>query len=1170
MVRRGFGCRAPAAVSSVASSTKLGSHCRAKFARLLLTTGVVSVGLSLASFDAAAVTGCTGTTAITCTSIGNNYTSGIPFTTNTLDLTLIVQGDVVVTSTAAGVKIGNSDTDNDIFIDLYSGALITTTGSSISGIRVDDAASVYLNSSAQITTSGSDAEGVFIDDTTGNVTVITAGEITTNGTKSRGVLVSDTVGDVTIISSSNITTKSNVSAAYGSGIWVSKGSGDVSVTSTGDIETYGGRSRGILVTDSGNVTVNSSGDITTHFNSNYNAGILTARNDSVDVTATGTITTAGSPGIEIATTYGDVSVTLSGDIIAGTSFTSLPTATSNSRGISVDNSAGAVDVYLSQDSSITTYGASAHGVYVDDTVGNVAIDLRGAITTNGNSSRGVYVTDTGGDVTILHSGTIATAGTGAAAIRAENTSGDVIIQSSGSVVTSGDSSSGIEVDITDGAVDVYLSQGSGITTYGANAHGVYIEETIGNVTVDLRGAITTNGNSSRGVYATDTTGNVTISHYGSIATAGTGAAAIRAENTSGDVIIQSSGSVATSGDSSSGIEAVNTTGSVDISSTGTIATSGAAAHGIYVYLAGPTSVEVTGTIAAGGSGSDGIQLKDVGTAEVDISGSVSGGSGTGAGLRLSSLASTDTPTVAIRGSLGALSDIAIVDGDDAVTINNSGTITGTVDLGSGDDVLNNESSGTWYLRSGDNAAVADFGAGTDSVVNNGTLRQLKGTQLSWQGSLTNLESFTNSGTIDLADGHAGDTLSISGNFVSNGGTLKLDTVLDDGATPQTDMLQLDTVTRFNGPTHIQIQNVGGQGSQTSGNGIQIVDVVTSSVSDAFDLAKRTILGAYEYTLAQVGQDWYLQSGVFEGTAEYPAVASGAVLAWKADLGFLHNRLRGSSWDSGGGQPRIEPVAYTGDTAQKTGPWFNVLGAGQSVSSDAAYKQRITKLEAGFDGEIETGRSRIVLGAFAGMGQHEQNFTDSTSKTTSDSALAGAYGKYRWGGFYGDGILKYEHHWADFSGAATDDQQTAFGLNLFGLSLESGYRLTGRYFYVQPHAGVDYVHAKADSFEDASGATVELSDGDSLAGEVGARVGMPLPHGELYVDAGIAHEFLGEMQADVSGLTFSNDLPGTVALVSAGLTMRAAEDRLLLTLETGYAMGPDAEEFTATGNFWIKF
>jgi hypothetical protein len=900
MVRRGFGCRAQAAVSSIENSNKPASLSRTKFTRLLLTTAVVSVGLSLAPFDAAAVTGCSGTTTITCTSSGNNYTTGIPYTTNTLDLTLIVQGSVVVTSNAAGVRIGNSDADNDIIIDLYSGALITTTGSSISGVRVDDAASVYLNSSAQITTSGSDAEGVFIDDTLGNVTVITAGDITTIGTKSRGVLVSDTLGNVTITSSSDITTTSNVSTAYGSGIWVSNGSGDVSVTSTGDIVTYGGRSRGILVTDSGDVTINSSGDVTTRFNSIYNAGILTARNDSVDVTAAGTITTAGSPAIDINDTYGDVSVALTGDIIAGTSFTSLPTTTSNARGIDIEDSDGAVDVNLSQDSSITTYGASAHGIVIDqtgtaggsdyvyvnaagnistsgdlssgiyiaNTIGNVAIELRGAVTTSGSYSRGVDVTNTTGNANISLSGNITTYGTSANGIRAKDTSGDIVIQSSGSVITSGASSSGIDVEDTDGIVDVYTSQGSSITTYGGSAHGIYVDDSTGKVSITMRGAITTNGNSSRGVYVTDTGGDVAISHSGSIATAGTGAAAIRAEKTGGDVVIGSSGSVVTSGGSSSGIEVIDTTGSVDISSTGTITTSGAASHGIYVNLAGQATVDVAGTIDATGSGSDGIQLKDAGTVDVDISGSVSGGSGTGAGLRLSSFASTDTPTVAIRGSLGALSDIAIVDGDEAVTINNSGTITGTLSLGGGNDVLNNESNGTWYLRSGDNAAIADFGAGTDSVVNSGTLRQLKGTQVSWQGSLTNLESFTNSGAIDLADGHAGDTLSISGNFVSDGGTLRIDTVLDDGATPQTDMLQLNTVTTSNGPTHIQIENVGGQGSQTTGNGIQIVDVVTSSVSDAFDLAKRAILGAYEYTLAQVGQDWYLQSGIFEGTAEY--------------------------------------------------------------------------------------------------------------------------------------------------------------------------------------------------------------------------------------------------------------------------------------------------------------
>jgi outer membrane autotransporter protein len=346
-------------------------------------------------------------------------------------------------------------------------------------------------------------------------------------------------------------------------------------------------------------------------------------------------------------------------------------------------------------------------------------------------------------------------------------------------------------------------------------------------------------------------------------------------------------------------------------------------------------------------------------------------------------------------------------------------------------------------------------------------------------------------------------------------------------------------------------------------------VATSSSSDAFDLADRIILGAYEYNLAEVGQDWYLQSGVFEGTAEYPALVSGAMMAWQADLGFLHNRLRGLSWNEGR-EARIEPVAWTGNSTQKIGPWFNMLGASQNISADAAFKQKITKLEAGLDGEIETVRGRLVLGAFAGMGQHEQDFTDSTSKTATDSAVTGAYGKYRHGGFYGDGIAKYEHHWADFSGAATNDRQTPFDLDLFGLSLETGYRIAGRHFYLQPHAGADYVYAQAGSFEDASGTTIDLNNSDSLSGELGARFGAALPHGEFYLDAGVSHEFLGEMQADVSDITLSDELPGTVGLLSAGLTTRAAEDKLLLTLETGFAKGAEAEEFTATGNFWVKF
>src|SRR5688572_12909881 len=56
------------------------------------------------------------------------------------------------------------------------------------------------------------------------------------------------------------------------------------------------------------------------------------------------------------------------------------------------------------------------------------------------------------------------------------------------------------------------------------------------------------------------------------------------------------------------------------------------------------------------------------------------------------------------------------------------------------------------------------------------------------------------------------------------------------------------------------------------------------------LGKRVIVGAYEYELEQVRLDWYLQSDLFEGAADYPAVVAGAMLAWHADLSALHNRL----------------------------------------------------------------------------------------------------------------------------------------------------------------------------------------------------------------------------------------------------------------------------------------
>ena len=167
---------------------------------------------------------------------------------------------------------------------------------------------------------------------------------------------------------------------------------------------------------------------------------------------------------------------------------------------------------------------------------------------------------------------------------------------------------------------------------------------------------------------------------------------------------------------------------------------------------------------------------------------------------------------------------------------NNGTITGFVQFTGGDNsILNN---GMFNLRhfadtTGDGVrdtlrvAIADLGTGpNNSFTNNGTLALPAVTGATTldstgqylplgnpnnamalggplQGHLIGVTTFTNSGIIDLQSNPvAGDVLVITGarqagvpgtgTFISNGGTLKLDTVLNEGgAATRSDTLVVD-------------------------------------------------------------------------------------------------------------------------------------------------------------------------------------------------------------------------------------------------------------------------------------------------------------------------------------------------------------------------------------------
>jgi len=418
--------------------------------------------------------------------------------------------------------------------------------------------------------------------------------------------------------------------------------------------------------------------------------------------------------------------------------------------------------------------------------------------------------------------------------------------------------------------------------------------------------ITTVGGNGSGIFATSGSGSIIVNASGPINTTnGSNAVGILAD--SGTLLTQTGGLL--SDTTTRRQSPTPTTGSVQVNATN-VSTLGQFGTGISATAG---SGGVTVNILPGGSVMGGWQ------ADLTSVGSTYGLPA--AGVILSSTGGTATLTN--DGSIGALSDRAVA-GDPQVI--NNGTITGFVQFTGGDNsILNN---GLFDLRhfadtNGDGVrntlrvAIADLGAGlNNSFTNNGTLALPAVTGATTldstgqylplgnpnnamalggplQGHLIGVTTFTNSGTIDLQSNPvAGDVLVITGarqagvagpgTFISNGGMLKLDTVLNEGGPVAThsDTLVVDgTSVGLGGATNMSIRNAGGAGALTVGDGILVVQVLdpNRSAAGVFALAGEVRGGAFDYDLFHGGvggsnpSDWFLRSTFTVGPPIEPPV-----------------------------------------------------------------------------------------------------------------------------------------------------------------------------------------------------------------------------------------------------------------------------------------------------------
>lgn len=305
-------------------------------------------------------------------------------------------------------------------------------------------------------------------------------------------------------------------------------------------------------------------------------------------------------------------------------------------------------------------------------------------------------------------------------------------------------------------------------------------------------------------------------------------------------------------------------------------------------------------------------------------------------------------------------------------------------------------------------------------------------------------SLSNSGTVSLLGSTPGSSLTVTGAYVGNNGTLRVGAALN--ATGPADRLVLDGAgASASGYTTVQVTNLGGLGALTTGAGIEVIaarngaTTTAQTTRDAFTLAGGHVdAGAFEYQLQAAdqngaGESWYLRSHSTVVTpvdptappkatpepvqeapryrAEVPMFAALPAQLRQADmamLGNLHRRI-------GDDDARVPGVEIGERRA-----WARLIGADLDVRQEGTVSQasngHLQGLQAGTDlfaMPASHWRAGIYVGQMDGDADVSGLARDgwgAVGKTDLRSRYVGAYATYSAPtGFYADAVLQYGRH-----------------------------------------------------------------------------------------------------------------------------------------------------------------
>lgn len=879
-------------------------------------------------------------------------------------------------------------------------------------------------------------------------------------------------------------------------------------------------------------------------------------------------------------------------------------------GISMQGKYGSVaaSIFVDNTKITTSNGAGISAMSGKLTVNN--FDIRAGWNANTNApttSRGAYgINANSNSDTTLTNGRIETWGDYGNGIFAANNSSDtsqVKLRVDGvDIVTHGINATGIEnINVRS------VINGGSIHTYGLGGHGVGASN--GGVGgwapshVTLTGTkIKTEGESGYGLVATTMS---TIDGRGlTIDTSGTSAIGARSHGT-GRVTLSGGTSITTAGDYAHGA-AVTFGSHMDISDT-SIVTTGENAAGI--YLVGYNTPENVTPVTKH------INSVDVANSTINVS--------RGPALRVggggSSTFNLKNTSVSGKGDDALLFSSADYIYDDGTNIIPMPVGIASVDAEGSlleGDILVASGTVNFDLRDGSLLKGAARASGTGTMLDQLSIDRTSAWEITGSSIVNVLES---AGTISFAS--PGDngfkTLMVKGDFTSDNSLFVLNSELgDDGS--KTDRLVFEGAVA--GISRVSVNNAGGLGAMTRGNGIMVVDAALAT-SNAFVQQGRISAGAYDYTLVagdrsgNFGGQWYLRS-TYNPTpnpepepepdpnpnpgpdpkpkpelpdyrSEVPLDTVAPVLASRfglAMLGTYHDRR--DTIDPNVSAFWFRAFGEHGNAGSASGGAENQLA--DFYRDGASYSYMLGGFQAGMDlyrSEKPNG-TRDLAGLFVGAGRAEADVDRVYGGKAGELTMNGySFGGY-WthldqAGWYTDAVVQGTRYDQVHSSSIDNVGMRTAGWGFIS-SIEGGYRYAlNDGWTVEPQAQLIYQHVSLDNTSDQFG-RISFANNDTVYGRVGAKVGRDwqAEDGRRYsawARVNIWHTMGDDAKTNFANLegnnrvTLGSDLGGTWGQFGLGFSGQLTEQvSLFVSGDYSHSLGHNGiNNDTVAGRFGLK-